>query len=97
MLARGMDTALLRYSLGNECLKQDRPADAVEHLLLAVTMDDQYSAAWKALGKAQNASGLPDDALQSYRRGIGIAEANGDKQAAKEMTVFARRLEKQLR
>ena len=37
-----------------------------------------------------------DDALDAYRRGIEVAERRGDKQAAKEMTVFAQRLEKQL-
>ena len=38
---------------------------------------------------------LPE-ALEAYRRGIVTAEAKGDKQAAKEMTVFARRIEKQV-
>ena len=36
------------------------------------------------------------DALDTYRRGIEKAEAKGDIQAAKEMHVFARRIEKQL-
>jgi hypothetical protein len=36
------------------------------------------------------------DALAAYRQGIIVAERKGDKQAAKEMQVFARRLEKQL-
>jgi hypothetical protein len=34
--------------------------------------------------------------LAAYRQGIAVAEARGDKQAAKEMGVFARRIEKQL-
>jgi hypothetical protein len=36
------------------------------------------------------------EALAAYRRGIAVAERKGDKQAAKEMTVFARRIEKQM-
>jgi hypothetical protein len=32
--------------------------------------------------------------LIAYRRGIEVAQARGDLQAAKEMTVFARRIEK---
>ena len=36
------------------------------------------------------------DALSAYRKGIEVAEKKGDKQAAKEMVVFARRLEKSL-
>ena len=65
-----------------------------EHLSVAVTLDRNYSAAWKLLGKAQSASGDPDAAIQSYKDGIRIAQDNGDRQAAKEMTVFLRRLEK---
>ena len=35
-------------------------------------------------------------ALDAYRQGIAVAETKGDKQAAREMAVFARRIEKQL-
>ena len=57
MLASGKDSALLRYSIGNEHAKvREWPAAA--------------------------------DAL--------AAQARGDKQAAKEMTVFARRIERAL-
>lgn len=94
MLARGQDSALLRFSLGSEYLAVDDPKGAVGHLLVAVTLDKNYSAAWKLLGKAQSASGDPDAAIKSYKDGIRIAQDNGDRQAAKEMTVFLRRLEK---
>ena len=36
----------------------------------------------------------PDEALDAYRKGIEAAEKKGDKQAGKEMAVYARRLEK---
>ena len=36
------------------------------------------------------------EALDVYQQGIIIAEQKGDKQASKEMTVFAKRIEKQL-
>lgn len=61
-----------------------------------MTRDPKYSAAWKLLGKALADNGQDAEALQAYRDGIGVAEARGDKQAAKEMTVFAKRLEKRL-
>ena len=93
MLAGGRDNALLRYSIGNEYLKQGKPADAALHLRQAVTFDPKYSAAWKLLGRALAESGAPPDALAAYREGIAVAEARGDKQAAKEMAVFARRIE----
>jgi len=90
------DGALLRFSLGSEYLKEGDAGGALPHLREAVTRDPAYSAAWKLLGRALDESGQPRAALEAYRRGIGVAEQKGDKQAAKEMTVFARRIEKQL-
>jgi predicted Zn-dependent protease len=94
MLEAGRDDALLRFSLGNEYLKTGEADRAVEHLRAAVAHDAGFSAAWKLLGKALEASGAAAEALAAYRSGIEVAERKGDKQAAKEMTVFARRLER---
>jgi predicted Zn-dependent protease len=94
MLARGQDSALLRYSLGGEYLKLDQPDKAAEHLRQAVTKDPKYSAAWKLLGKALADSGRKEEAIKAYEDGIKVAEEKGDKQAAKEMTVFLKRLQK---
>ena len=94
MLAGGKDSTLLRFSLGSEYLKTGDPASAANHLKQAVVLDPKYSAAWKLLGRALVESGQNADALLAYREGIAVAEAKGDKQAAKEMTVYARRIEK---
>lgn len=88
------DGALLRYSLGLEYLKAGRPELSIAHLEECVKRDPLYSAAWKALGKALLEASRPQDALLAYRQGIEAAHRKGDKQAEKEMTVFARRLEK---
>ncbi len=95
LLEQGKDNALLRFSLGNEYLKADNPCNAVSHLREAVRQDPNHSASWKLLGKALAETGDRESALEAYRQGIAVAEAKGDIQAAKEMTVFARRLEKQ--
>ena len=94
MLVGGRDDALLRFSIGNEYLKTGDPQKAAEHLKIAVERDPNYSAAWKALGRALEANGAMSEALAAYREGISVAERRGDKQAAKEMAVFARRLER---
>lgn len=94
MLAGGRDSALLRYSLGGAYLKAGDAARAAEHLARALEHDPGYSAAWKLYGKALAEAGRAGEALDAYRRGIAVAERKGDKQAAKEMAVFARRLEK---
>ena len=93
MLAQGRDNALLRFSLGNEYLKQGDATQAAEHLRRAVEHDPKYSAAWKLLGKALTDAEAWEEALAAYHQGIAVAEARGDKQAAKEMGVFARRIE----
>ena len=93
LLASGKDNALLRFSLGMQYLKTD-PARAAEHLVRAVEQDPGYSAAWKLLGRAREAGGDAAGASEAYRRGIEAAEAKGDKQAAREMAVFLRRLGK---
>jgi tetratricopeptide (TPR) repeat protein len=92
MLATGKDGALLRYSLGNEYMKMGDAVLAVEHLARAVAYDPKYTAAWKLYGKALTAADRPGDALAAYQSGIAAAHAHGDKQAEKEMQVFARRL-----
>ncbi|MBI3716134.1 MAG: tetratricopeptide repeat protein [Betaproteobacteria bacterium] len=92
MLASGKDSALLRFSLGNEYAKAGQPARAVEHLQAAVRLDPGYSAAWKWLGKALAGLERKDEAKRAYEQGIAAAEAKGDKQAAKEMAVFLKRL-----
>jgi predicted Zn-dependent protease len=93
LLARGPDSALLRYSLGNEYLKAQDPAQAAEHLAQAVHQDPNYSAAWKLYGKALTALGRHREAIAAYDQGIVTAERRGDIQAAKEMRVFRRRAE----
>lgn len=94
MLAAGKDSALLRFSLGNEYLRLENPAAAVPHLRQAVAQNPAYSAAWKLLGKGSAALGDTEAAIAAYEQGIGVATAAGDKQAAKEMTVFLKRLRK---
>jgi len=94
MLAGGKDGALLRFSLGTGHLKAGNAGTAVVHLRRAVELDPHYTAAWKALGRALTENGQPEAALAAYREGIAVADRRGDKQAGKEMTVFARRIEK---
>jgi Tfp pilus assembly protein PilF len=94
LLGTPRDGALLRFSLGMEYLKIQKSERAIEHLRQAVAKDAGYSAAWRALGKALEAAGDDEQALAAFRDGIAAAQKKGDKQAQKEMTVFARRIEK---
>lgn len=88
------DGALLRYSLGIALLDTGNATEAIAQLRAALEFDPNYSAAWKLLGKASAASGDDDAAGEAWRQGIAVAEAAGDVQAAKEMRVFLKRLER---
>jgi predicted Zn-dependent protease len=92
LLAAGRDDALLRFGLGSEYLKVDAPSVAATHFAHAVAHDPGFSAAWKLYGRALTECGRFDEALAAYERGIAVAELKGDKQAAKEMAVFAKRI-----
>ncbi len=94
LLGTPRDGALLRYSLGLEYVKAGDPARAAAHFREALERDSLYSAAWKALGKALEQAGETEQALAAFRSGVEAAKRKGDRQAEKEMTVFARRLEK---
>lgn len=95
MLARGDDSATLRFAIGSAHLGAGEWQQAITHLRVAVDLDPDYSAAWKQLGKALRDAGHSAEALAAFRAGIEVAERHGDMQALKEMTVFARRLEAQ--
>ena len=94
LLAKGGDGAALRLALASRYLDAGDAAGAVRHAEAAVRLDPEYSAAWKALGRALTAAGRDADALAAYERGAKVAERRGDQQAAKEMRVFSKRLQR---
>jgi Tfp pilus assembly protein PilF len=96
LLGTPRDGLLLRYSLGVEHAKAGDAERAAAYLRDAVQRDPLYSAAWKLLGKTLQNLQRDGEALEAYRQGIAAAKKKGDRQAEKEMTVFARRIEKAL-
>jgi len=96
MLARGQDSEMLRFTLGNAYLDDGRPAEACTHLRRAVELKPHYSAAWKQLGKALAAADEPHEALIAFASAREAGEANGDKQTLKEIAVFERRVRRAL-
>ena len=96
MLERGQDSEMLRFTLGNAYFAEKAYADAVEHFRAAVAQKPNYSAAWKMLGRALAANEALSEALSAFDQGLAVAESNGDKQTAKEMTVFRRRVVRDL-
>ncbi|MDX1696945.1 MAG: hypothetical protein R3308_01600 [Thiohalobacterales bacterium] len=96
MLESGQDSALLRFTIGSQLLKAGDIETALVHLASAVEQDAAYSAAWKLYGKALHEAGELAAARSAYTAGISAAEQQGDIQAAREMKVFLKRVEKAL-
>ena len=92
MLDQGQDSLILRFGLAQALLKQGDYTSAIEHLLIALEFNREYSAAFKLLGKAYAQTEQNQLAIETYEKGIQIAENNGDIQAAKEMKIFLKRL-----
>ena len=95
LLAQGRDNALLRFGLGDACLKEHDAEQAALHLAQATAQQPGYSAAWKLLGKALHQLGRLEEAQAAWTTGVSVARQQGDLQAVKEMTVFVKRLQKQ--
>ncbi|MBX2881315.1 MAG: tetratricopeptide repeat protein [Granulosicoccus sp.] len=96
MLARGQDSEMLRYTLGDAYFEQQQFEKAAEHLHKALEFKPDYSAGWRLLGKTLTALERYREASEAFDEGMRHAQNNGDIQALKEMTVFKRRAEKQL-
>jgi len=96
MLSRGQDSDMLRYTLGNAYYKEKQYDNAEIHLRKAVELNPTYSTAWKVLGRVLADSEQYQEALQAYDAGLDAARENGDKQVEKEITVFRKRVVKQL-
>jgi Tfp pilus assembly protein PilF len=94
MLAKGQDGTLIRFGLAQAYMKEKQFDKAVEHFLKTLEHDPAYSAAFKLLGKTYVELNEEDKAIEIFSKGIDIAQSKGDIQAAKEMRVFLKRLQK---
>ncbi|MEM7540247.1 MAG: hypothetical protein AAF384_01550 [Pseudomonadota bacterium] len=92
LLAAGPETPLLHFGIANAVVNSD-PHKAITHLERALVLDENYSAAWKLLGKTL--TGIDNSrAIEVFEQGIRVADNNGDVQAGKEMNVFLKRARK---
>jgi Flp pilus assembly protein TadD len=94
MLAKGNDSAMLRFGLGKAYFDENNVEVAIDHFQHCVNMDPSYSAAWKLLGKAQLQCGALVEAEAAWQQGLAAAQAKGDKQTEREISVFLKKLTK---
>ncbi|MBT3427608.1 MAG: tetratricopeptide repeat protein [Gammaproteobacteria bacterium] len=96
LLAKGMDSALLRFGLGSAYFNTGNYTEAVEHLQRCIALDSDYTAAFKLLGKALYHQQQWQAAVDVFSQGCESALQNGDKQAEKEMQVFTQKIKRRL-
>ncbi|MDE0757271.1 MAG: hypothetical protein OSB45_03850 [Pseudomonadales bacterium] len=92
LLASGTDSSLLRFGLGSAYFTAGNNDKAVEHLRCCIAQDDNYTAAFKLLGKALYRQQQWHAAAEVFKRGCCRAAQNGDKQAEKEIRVFIEKI-----
>lgn len=80
------------YLVGLEYSKMARYDDATKAYRRAIELKQDFTAAYRDLGKALRDGGRPDEAVSAFEKGIAVAERTHDVQTKKEMQVFLRRL-----
>lgn len=83
---------LTHFMLGREYLEAKRYEDAAKTLTTCVTLNPEYSAAYRFLGDAYRKNGDLVNAKKTYELGKSVAYKKGDLQAAKEMEAFLSKL-----
>lgn len=92
LLAKDPQDPMLHYGFGNELLKGERFADAVQSFEEAIRINPNYTAAYRQLGKSLASLDRNDEARRAFEDGIALGLETGDLQTVKEMKVFLRRL-----
>ena len=93
LIEMDQNDAVLHYGLGVEYLRQETIPAAVEEFRRTLELKPDYSAAYRDLGRALEKLDQNREAVEAYRRGVGVAKQNGDLQTIKEIEVFLKRME----
>lgn len=79
------DDPIALFGMGKALLTLDEPAEAAGLLARAVTVDKNNSAVYPLHGRALEALGDHDAAIEVYRQGVEVASRKGDLMPLKEM------------
>jgi tetratricopeptide (TPR) repeat protein len=84
-----MDPAdvLGHFGAGKACLDLMRFREAAQHFERVVEIQHDYSVAWANLGQCYAALGENDRAIDTFNKGISVAEGKGDMMPARDMKV----------
>ena len=95
MLAQGQESAMLRFTLGHACFREELWDEAIQHYARALELDPTYSAAWQSLGDARAKAGEAQEAVrQTYADGLEAARERGDMQVVRVLEARLRKLDR---
>lgn len=86
------DDPLTQFLYGSEAAALGFHEEARAAFAAAIRLDPRYTAAYRQLGNALERLGRPDEAAETYRRGVEVAERTRDLQSGKEMEAFLKKL-----
>jgi cytochrome c-type biogenesis protein CcmH/NrfG len=86
------DDSTTWFLLGRELLRLGHAGEAVTAFEHVVSVEPDYTAAYRQLGNALEQEKRFEEAAGIYRRGIEVSERTQDLQTGKEMRAFLKRL-----
>ncbi len=83
---------LTHFSLGSALLAAGQPQEAAPYLQRSLALNSRLSKAYHLLGKAQEAAGLRDLAIETLTNGYRVADETGDIMPMKAMGMLLTKL-----
>lgn len=84
MLAKDPTHALAQFGLANELVKAGEFGEARDVLTSYLAANDDQGSGYRLLAQSCEKLGLPDEAIDAYRRGIVAANRHGHPGMAQE-------------
>ena len=84
------DNELGHFSLGKACLDAGLPQDAIAPLVRALELKPTMSKAYQLLGEDHDRAGQRAKAVDVLTRGVGVADAQGDRMPRDSMAKMLR-------
>lgn len=88
MLQEDPNDSFLHYGLAMELLSEGSEEEAKQELQALLEKDPDYVATYLQLGQLHQRLDEEEQARQIFKRGIAVAQKQGNEHAASEMTSF---------